>query len=249
MSWFAELNLDPAHKFQDNFRIKIQAYEKNGIAKQPTDMGTVGKPDRKGEALISDIHIDRVLFRLKIVDQNNKVMGYAQKIPITNEDPVERQKKIQEQSNTILPIQETNSINVPYKIQLNLNEKPVLLLKANLNLKERFKNDIHTKTLIYSAAIREILLKYLTDKEYSNDKNKKLFIQKIKDNCAGDVPEEPDQMIEEGQKLSEEGLSWIEIVTEKCLNKPVNFQGKQISLMDQFKDDCISHNSEDEDEN
>ena len=48
-------------------------------------------------------------------------MGYAQKIPITNEDPVERQK-IQEQSNTILPIQETNSINVPYKIQLNLNE-------------------------------------------------------------------------------------------------------------------------------
>ena len=70
------------------------------------------------------------------------------------------------------------------------------------------------------------MLKYLTDKEYSNDKNKKLFIQKIKDNCVG-IPEKPDQMIEEGQKLSEEGLSWIEIVTGKCLNKPVNFKANK----------------------
>ena len=64
-------------------------------------------------------------------------------------------KKFEEQSSTILPIQETSNINVPYKIQLSLNEKPILLLKANLNLKERFKNDIHTKTLIYSATIRD----------------------------------------------------------------------------------------------
>ena len=102
-----------------------------------------------------------------------------------------------------------------------------------------------------TQTIREILIKYLTDKEFANDKNKKDFIQTIKNNCAGDVPEEPTEMIEEGQKLSEEGLSWIEYVTERCLNKPVNFQGKQVSLMDQFKEDCINHNvsGDDDDEN
>ncbi len=251
LSWFAEINLDPAHKFKDDYRIKIQAYEKNGVAKKPTDMGTVKEPKQTGQALIKEIHIDRVLFRLKIIDKDNKIRGYAQRIPLTNDDPRERQKKFEEQSSTILPIQETNNINVPYKIQLSLNEKPILLLKANLNLKERFKNDIHTKTLIYSAAIREILIKYLTDKEFANDKNKKDFINTIKNNCAGDVQDEPTEMIEEGQKLSEDGLNWIEYVTERCLNKPVNFQGKQISLMDQFKDDCINHNvkGDDDDEN
>ena len=46
LSWFAEINLDPAHKFKDDYRITIQAYEKNGVAKKPTDMGTVKEPKK-----------------------------------------------------------------------------------------------------------------------------------------------------------------------------------------------------------
>ena len=160
MSWFAEMvqilliNLKTIINY--NTSLKKWCCKKY-------DMVPVKEPKKIGQALIKEIHIDRVLFRLKIIDKDNKIRGYAQRIPLTNDDPKERQKKFEEQSSTILPIQETSNINVPYKIQLSLNEKPILLLKANLNLKERFKYDIHTKTLIYSEAFREILIKYLTD--------------------------------------------------------------------------------------
>ena len=104
-------------------------------------------------------------------------------------------------------------------------------------------------SIIFSASFLFNYVEVKGDEIYKDDD-----VDDIIGEIKFEVPKhkaEPSEMIEEGQKLSEEGLNWIEYVTERCLNKPVNFQGKQISLMDQFKDDCINHNikGEDDDEN
>jgi hypothetical protein len=245
----AELNLDPKHKFNNDFAITLQAYEKNGLAKVPLDMGTVGKPIDLAYIIVEYINIDSILFRLKITDNKNVIKGWADQISITLDDNFsEGAKALSDQSDTILPIQETDQISTPFKLQMIPNERPKLLLKARLNLKEKFKREITTKVFIYTSVIRQILFTYLADEEFNDDPKKKQFLQKIKDNAGGDL-EDPPEDIMENNKITDEGHEWIEKATSLSLSKPISFNGKNTSLMDEFTTECKKYGVGDEDEN
>lgn len=245
----AELNLDSKHKFNNDYAITIQAYEKNGLAKEPISMGTVGKPMDLADIIVEDINIDSILFRLKITDSKNIIKGWADQISITfDDDSTGGSNALSDQSDTILPIQETDQINTPFKLEMIPNERPKLLLKARLNLKEKFKREITTKTFIYTSVIRQILFTYLVDEEFNDDPKKKQFLQKIKDNAGGDL-EDPPESILEYNKITDEGHEWIEKATSLSLNKPISFNGKNTSLMEEFMSECRKYGVEDDDEN
>lgn len=238
LTYSTEININKKHKFNDNFKISLQAYEKNGIACKPRDLGTIGDPFDLGEVSVSDINIDRILFRLKVFDDKNIIKGYATSIQVNVHNASNSFKQeTANQSNTLLPVEETSNIKVPFQIDMSPGEKPVLLLKANLNLKERFKNDIITKTYIYTSAIRQILFNYLVDEEYERDLVKDQFISKIIENCGNEIEQPPENLLMSG-KISEEAQQWIENALAGCMNRVVNFQGKNVSLMDQFENKC-----------
>ena len=134
-----KLNLNSIHKFKEDYKISLQAYEKNGIALKPLDMGTVGEPSDLAQVYIREIDVDRVLFRLKVYDEKNVLKGLGDKISLMSDD--EGGQKSNSSSNTLLPIQETDKIKVPFQIEMEPGEKPILLLKSKLNLKEKFKNN------------------------------------------------------------------------------------------------------------
>jgi len=255
LKYKTELNLNPESNYKSHYKITIQAYEKNGSADKPYDMGTVGSPSNLASVTVKDINIDSVLFRLKIVDENNVIKGYASQIPVVSErDPSDEESlnknrdSKNNESDTILPVQETNNINVPFRILMNAGQKPILQLKANLNLKEKLRNDIITKTLIYTAAIKEILTKYLIDQDYKNDPNKNIFIDKIRQNCGEDLPDPPQYFLESDNTISIDASEWIDAAVEGCLNRTVNFQNKQSSIFSIFSEICKKHNLSNSDE-
>ncbi len=231
-----KLNLNSIHKFKEDYKISLQAYEKNGIALKPLDMGTVGDPNDLAQVYIREIDVDRVLFRLKVYDEKNVLKGLGDKISLMSDD--EGGQKSNSSSNTLLPIQETDKIKVPFQIEMEPGEKPILLLKSKLNLKEKFKNNIIVKTLIYTASIKEILINYITDPAYNNDSFKDKFLNAIILNSGNELyfPEK-DMMFDEEGKFTDEGSTWVDDAVAACINKTVNFQGLNTSLMRQFSKD------------
>ena len=99
-----ELKLNPEHKFSKDCQISIQPYESRGFAKPPMDMGTVGGHDLVFN--LDDISIDTLLFRIKVVDKNNTVKGFADEIRPDFSGGAGTSEG-GDGSNTILPIKET----------------------------------------------------------------------------------------------------------------------------------------------
>ncbi len=231
-----ELNLDTRHNFKADYKISIQAYEKNGIALPPMEMGTVGNPFDVGKVSVENINLDRVLFRFRVTDENKILKGLADKISIFSGNSKDNKPENSEYSNTLLPVKETDSLRVPFSVEMNVGEKPVLLLKSKLGLKEKFKNDIIVKTLVYTSAIKEILYQYLTNAEYYNDYYKKQFLDAIVSNSGGDItyPDE-DEFIDNG-KITEDAQSWIQEAVDGCINKVITFHGENTSYMKKFSE-------------
>ena len=94
------------------------------------------------------------------------------------------------------------------------------------------------KTLIYTAAIKEILINYITDPAYNNDSFKDKFLNAIILNSGNELyfPEK-DMMFDEEGKFTDEGSTWVDDAVAACINKTVNFQGLNTSLMRQFSKD------------
>lgn len=231
-----EINLDSKHKFRDDYRISIQPYEKNGIALPPLDMGSVGKPSDLGKIFVKDINIDRALFRLRVTGENKILKGLADHISIFTANTNKGKQNNSEYSNTLLPVKETDNLRVPFAIEMNEGDKPVLLLKSKLGLKEKFKNDIIIKTLIYTSVIKEILYQYLTNLEYINDPIKKKFIDAIVNNSGGDITYPDEENFLDDGKITEIGHKWIEEAVDGCINKTVTFHGENTSYMKKFSE-------------
>ena len=245
----SELKLSEKHNFKPNYQIKIQAYEKNGLAKEPMDMGTVKEPYDISYA-VDDISLDTILFRLKVLDEKNVIRGYADEIPVSGigDEGDDKSSPEGEQADTLLPIIESKEIKVPFAVGMTPDDKPKLLVKSGLNLKEHFKNNISFKVLIYTSVIRQILTTYLTDKQYDDDIYKKQFIEKIVQNSGGDISDPPSSIYNEEGDVDEEALRWIEEATAGCLGRTVKFKGKNVSLLNSFEEFCRRLNGGDEDE-
>ena len=237
------------HNFKENDKIFLQAYESGGIAKEPWSLGTIGKTG-EFEFTINDISFDTLMFRLKDIDENNFVKGFADEIrPNLESSGKNKTTKDSEISNTLLPIRETDKISLPFAVDMSPDSKPILLVKSKLNLKEQFKHDIKTKVFIYTSVIKQILTIYLSDNNFKNCTQRKRFIDKVISNTGTD-PDLVDipNYFDENQNINQDALEWIDSITSECLNNPVEFKGKKINYISVFEKQCREQNFEDDDE-
>ncbi|MDC0632772.1 hypothetical protein OAP22_02475 [Candidatus Pelagibacter ubique] len=246
----AEIKLNKEHNFKDDYNIFLQAYESSGIAKEPWNLGTVGKT---GEYAFSfkDLNIESLLFRLKIVDTNQTIKGFADEIrPSLSKTGKGVKSNTIKNSNTLLPIRESDKIRLPFSIEMSPYNKPILLVKSKHHLKEKFKWDISTKVFIYTSAIRQIITNYISDKSYSDCPVKKNFLNKVMSN-AGMEPdfEEIPEYFDKNMNISYEAIEWIENLTAGCIDTPVQYKGKNVNYLKIFEDDCIRFNQEQTNEN
>jgi hypothetical protein len=241
-----EIKFNKEHNFKDNYKIKLQAYESKGAAQSPWDLGTI-KDLGTGSFNFNvfGMSLDRVLFRLKVIDENNFVKGEANEIKPTLKDS-EDKIKISDNSSTLIPIREDKRINLPFSLDMEPDSSPILLVKAGLNMKQLFKENVQIKVLIYSSIIRQILTTYLADPAYKNCQKKDKFIEKVISN-SGLQSEIPNYFREDG-KVNEDAIEWIEEVTAGCINMPIIKAGKRIRYLEEFKKICLLQ-KEIEDEN
>ena len=243
-----ELKLNSEHKFNEDYNISIQPYETKGFARPPMDMGTVGNPSDLSFNL-DDISLDTLLFRLKVVDKNNTVKGYADEIKPDLSGGGNDTSEGGDGSNTILPIKEDESIKLPFAIQMEPDSKPVLLVKSKLNLKEQFKHDIKTKVFIYTSVIRQILTNYLSDKNYADCSKKEVFINKVLGNAGLDTAmDEIPEYFNDDNSVNQEAVDWIEQVTADCIDTPVTFKGNKTNYLSLFEKKCRETAMENENE-
>lgn len=243
-----ELKLNPEHKFRDEYSISLQPYESKGFARQPMDMGTVGNPSDLSFNL-DDISYDTLLFRLKVVDKNNTVKGFADEIKPDLSGGGNDTSDGGDGSNTILPIKEDSSIKLPFAIQMEPNTKPVLLVKSKLNLKEQFKHDIRTKVFIYTSVIRQILINYLSDNSYEDCAKKKIFLSKVLGNAGLEDDHEIPKYYNDDGSINQEATDWIEETTAACIDTPVIFKGNKTNYLSLFEKKCKEAVVEEENEN
>ena len=128
------------------------------------------------------------MFRLKVIDNKNTVIGLADSIK-TFQEPGESGGGSKD-TDTLLILREKN-IQLPFKIEMEKDQKPVLVLQEKIRLKQLFKHNIQIKVLIYTAAIRDILKTYLSDTEFKDCEYKTKFIEKIQQICGGDLNDPP----------------------------------------------------------
>ena len=245
-----ELKLNPVHNFKNDYKINLQAYESSGFAKKPWSLGTVGDTG-DFQFTLSDIDLDRLLFRLKVVDKNNIIKGYVGEISPNLTGAGNRdQSKEGEFSNTILPIRETDKIKLPFAVEMSPDVKPVLLVKSKLNLKEQFKHDIKTKIFIYTSVIRQIITTYLSDKSYANCSKKESFINKVLSNAGVDTElEEIPEYFDQNRNVNSEAIDWIEQITADCIDHPVQFKGSKVNYLKVFEKKCKEQSVEEDYEN
>ena len=243
-----ELKLNSEHKFKEDCSISLQAYEKQGLAYEPRDMGTVGNPSDLSFN-IKGISLDTLLFRLKVVDKKNIVKGFADEIKPDLSGEGNETHEGGDGANTILPIKEDSSLKLPFAIQMEPYSKPVLLVKSKLNLKEQFKHDIKTKVFIYTSVIRQILTNYLSDKNYADCSKKEVFINKVLGNAGLDtaIDEIPEYFNYDGT-VNSEAVDWIEEVTADCINMPVTFKGNKTNYLSLFEKKCRESTMENDNE-
>ena len=174
-----EIKLNKTHHFDKNFNVILQAYETRGIAKEPRDLGKI-KDLGLGEFQITipDVSIDRLLFRLKVIDNNNIVRGEADEIKPSQRDEYQKIKP-SDNSSTILPIREDKRIKLPFSLDIQPETTPILLVKAGYNLKRLFRENLQIKVLIYTSIIRQILTIYLSDDSYRSCPKKEEFLSKV----------------------------------------------------------------------
>ena len=246
----AEVKLNKDHQFKDEYKIFLQAYETSGNAKEPWNLGTVGKT---GEYSFSfnDLNIESLLFRLKIVDSKQIIKGYADEIRPTLSGLGSNSKfNIGQNSNTLLPIRESDKIRLPFAIEMSPYNKPILLVKSKHHLKEKFKWDISTKVFIYTSSIRQILTNYLSDRSYSDCPVKKNFLDRVMSNAGmeADFDEIP-EYFDKNKNINIEAVEWIEHITAGCIDTPVQFKGRTVNYLKIFEEDCIRFNQENTHEN
>ncbi len=245
-----QLNLDKNFYNNKNFAVKLQAYEKQGQSFLPWDLGAAqknleGLEDNIGHQFtLNDVEIDNLLFRLKVIDNKNTVIGLADSIK-TFQEPGESGGGSKD-TDTLLILREKN-IQLPFKIEMEKDQKPVLVLQEKIRLKQLFKHNIQIKVLIYTAAIRDILKTYLSDTEFKDCEYKTKFIEKIQQICGGDLNDPPDYQNDDGT-VNEEALNWINESISLIFSNPIKKGGKNIIYMNEFEKICKNLGDEEQDE-
>ena len=167
-------------KFPPESKIYIQPYSIEGYVGDPVDFGTIQEPEIKS-VINADVSPDQVKFRLKVIENTEnsikKVLGTCYDI-----------KPWQPANISLLDIGESK-IDSIFQIEVVENEKPRIIFKTGLGLKTDISRSSWLKGIFFTAALREILLKYIIEEDqFSECKIKKKFIEHFENITGEDFP-------------------------------------------------------------
>jgi len=209
------IKLDKERKLSHDAKIFIQAYSNSGFVGKPNDFGTIKLPLTK-EVEESEVGEDEIKFRLKIVsnDKFKTILASCYKI-----DPWG--------SSTFFKIGKRDQTSF-IEYEIIPGEVPVLYFQRGYGVERDVKESPYLKGIIFSFAIREILQKYIIDKdEFSECSIRKSWIKKFDSICEDKFPEVYD----------EDAKQYIDIALKNFTTKKNEKLSK--SLMDLMPDSSI----------
>ena len=239
-----ELNLK-RHNFDESSYVFFQAYNNRGAGMKPWPMGNI-KDLNNSETntfryFIPNIDKDDARFTIFVSETGqynkidvNRIIGKA-KIKEFYEDPRDGDDDSLK-TESLLPTKE-DEIGTAFKIDMSPGRKPWLILKKGCNIKHKLDNNIDPiqKTLIYTAAIRDLLRVYLSDYKYEECPWKRRWFDEINTKLANPENTHPDSLLSiENDKIeiNSETENWIEEVAITFVSNLVDPSGKK--LMDKF---------------
>jgi len=214
-----DLKINEKHAFPKDAIITLYPYQKSGGAYEPVNLGTVAKQENIGkEILLPESDIDNLIFRLK-VSKSKYILGLADRVTFFEDEEGLSQTG---STSTLLPIL-TDDISSPYKIKMAPNgpRPPILIVNKKSNIKSKLISDPYTMILVYTAAVREILMNFLIDTRYSDDRWKDEWIKFIH-KIQGEPDKEPPKpyFIENSAEndVNQDTLDWLDEAVSSISN-------------------------------
>jgi len=244
-----DLNLT-RHNFDDSCNVFFQAFNNRGSGLRPWNMGNIKDLNKKEintfAYFVPNIDKEAIRFNLFVSKKgkfNNvnvhRIVGRS-KIKEFYNEPDDR-KDGNYKTESLLPTRE-DDIGTAFKVEMNPGNKPILILKRGCNIKHKLDNNIDPiqKTLIYTAALRELLKTYLSDIRYDDCPWKIKWFDEIKKKLGDPEMTTPQSLliIDNGEaETNPEAERWIEDVVNIFVSNLLDASGKK--LIDKF----ISHNN------
>ena len=168
-------------KFPPHSKIYIQPYSIEGYVGNPEYFGTVEEPEVK-DVENADVSPDQIRFRLKIIENTEnpikKVLGTCLDI-----------RPWQPATSSLLDIGESK-IDSIYQVEVIEDEKPRIIFKSGLGLKSDISRSNWLKGIFFTAALREILLKYIIEADqFKECKIRKDFVKHFEDLTSEPFPD------------------------------------------------------------
>ena len=162
---------------------------------------------------VSDFPAELLKLRLKIIEtESGKLLASADRISpdvITfDKEEKEKNKFFQSSLFNFKPAE----IGQPFTVKVQADDRPIVRLNKELNLKNRLITDKFLQSLLLTAILKEVLLKYLLTDDFNDDiwKNKILqFSEKI---SGSNIPERGEDYNSIPQ--TEDLIDWIDEVCE-----------------------------------
>ena len=209
-------NIDKKRDFPLDSKIKIQLYSTSGdnFVSSPFDFGTVENPLSE----MKDVETSRegINFSLKIVDNNKNVLCLIEPIK-------------PKQGSTLLKYAEREQDSI-FEIEIIPDDIPTIYFKKNYGLKTLFKESNFFKVFIFSAAINQVLTKYLLMSEAFEDcEYRKNWIKHFSDLVGTKPPSKAD--FYGGDENVTDGEKWIIEAISRFTKKPNKKNLRLIDIM------------------
>ena len=237
------------HNFDKSSVVYLQAYNSRGASLKPWTVGTLD------EILNSDLNEyvytvpefskEDTRFRFFVSKEGkfkntnvSRIIGLAlinNLIESDEDDDDNDKKKIKVE--TLLPISE-DEIGPAFKVEMKTNEKPKLILRKDCKFRLLVDNDSVFKTLIYTAAIRELLTTYLTETQYDDCIYKNKWMKLVSDKLGEDY--QAPTFFEDDERLSVDpkARKWIENAIDTMVSELKDNSNRK--LIEKFKTACVS---------
>ena len=209
-------NFDKKRDFPGDSKIRIQLYSTSGdnFVSTPFDFGTVENPLSE----IKDVETSRdgLNFSFKIVDKNKNILCLIEPIK-------------PKQGSTLLKYAEREQDGI-FEIEVIPDEIPTVYFKKNYGLKVLLKESNFFKVFIFTAAINQVLTKYLlmTD-EFQDCEYQKNWVKHFSDLVGRKPPSKSD--FYSGDENFTEGEKWINDAVSRFTEKPNKKNLKLIDIM------------------
>ena len=204
------------NKFPEESEIYIQPYTTQGYVGEPVYYGTINKPiiSKTIEPYASR---DELYFRIKIIEKKEdekekirKVLSFKDKIKAAG-------------SKNVIQFGEAEIQSI-FELRMKPNEVPTVMFKKGLGLKSDLKISNYLKGIIFTACLREILLRYIFDSDnFKECEVREDYVKHFKQLTKENFPTKEDDK----DKIFE----WLDLALERYSNNYVKKDKNLINIM------------------